>query len=64
MNAAARFSLAWAGEPDLIFVDADVMLSDNDSDPALCAWLQSAKPGESMQVGGGASPACVVRRVS
>ena len=40
------------------------LLNDNRDDAELCAWLLSAKVGDALTTGGGAAPACTLKRVA
>jgi len=39
------------------------MLSANQDDPYICAWLDQARKGDQITVGGGAAPFITIKRV-
>lgn len=61
--AEAWFVQQWEGQSPASRAPLIDLLNDNRGDAELCAWLLSAKVGDELTTGGGAAPACTVRRV-
>ena len=62
--AEAWFVMQWEGEPPASRAPLAEFIKANQDDEPLCQWLARAKVGDELKTGGGAAPACTVRRVS
>ena len=62
-QAEPHFTLQWAGEPADGFSAAS-MLDANRDDAEVCEFVRGASIGDELRTGGGAAPACTLRRVS
>lgn len=59
-----QFTMQWKGGPEGPLDSLGSMLMANADDEALCNWLRNARLNEQAVFGGGAAPACTVRRVA
>ncbi len=62
--AEAWFVQQWEGQPPASRAPLIDLLADNRDDAELCAWLLGSKVGDELTTGGGAAPACTVKRVA
>lgn len=59
-----QFTQQWANETAGVPVPLSALLKANADDESLCEWLSGAEVGEDITTGGGAAPACTLRRIA